>query len=74
MVCPQCCSPNVVTLSTARTNPSIVTGECAVCDTKFAVELVPEDEPAMIRRAADVRPTRVRRHAIARLRRGSTVH
>jgi hypothetical protein len=74
MVCPQCCSPNVLTLSTARTNPAIVTGECAVCDTKFAVELVPENEPVIVRRVGDLRPKLSRRQATGRLRRGTTVH
>jgi hypothetical protein len=78
MVCPLCLSADLLTVSATTTTPELVTCNCAVCYTSFAVELRPEVSARMAAGRPDDRVARARPHRQGRRTHGSatttTVH
>jgi hypothetical protein len=62
MVCPHCSCSELLTLSTSTTAPLLVTRQCSVCETRFAVEVRAPAEASVRGSAADDPPLRNARH------------
>jgi hypothetical protein len=62
MVCPLCLSADLLTVSATTTTPELVTCNCAVCYTSFAVELRPEVSARMAAGRTEEHIARARTH------------